>query len=660
MPRDITPPPPARPTKRTRVYRACQYCVSAKTRCEDVRPEGCFICRRKGKVCSLAGLSSAETNGNGAHEPNDDLSEKVQRQEERYRVLEERFNALEHAFTNRDEATPKGSVRSNLEHAPTPSRYYTKTSHPLLLQSWHGSTPMFDENLFNPTDPDSLPDVVELGLISRPQLEMGFQLFKHKFSSIYPFHTFLHTSTSVPCQSFLTLAILYYINSDCSTSAGVIPVDNAVLIDLIERSILSLLSGSTSAESIFALFILSFAPTKKSLSSRQQPSSLRVISLAYDLGKSLGWNQKTHLASRGGLRNGLFESWMSKKLDLVLLWTAIINRYNILHIISTPYDVPIESPAPYLPDDHPSASESVRMTITHLRKEAELVNRVKGYIYTLYQVECEIELEPESLSRCIDEVKCMRKDLHDFREGLSGGRGGIGHDSLEYDSKCIEFALIIRLSAINQSVPSPISLAIKWLGLSTIGQNYLPTSLALIDIVLARASEDGGGAGISSLPSYLINSICLAYICLRRSLVYIYANRRSIGQEEKVQYRAQVDLLLRAQDILMGLGGTPELLVDYTNRQLGDLESIVFPVDHHVSNSNPNDQLHISSTGPGQMMESTNMDLNVNMNQNMDMTMPHLGVGNGAGAVPIDWSNWDWSALLVDPFSFDMGVGPVE
>ncbi|WVQ64668.1 uncharacterized protein L199_002835 [Kwoniella botswanensis] len=699
MPRDITPPPTNRAPKRTRVYRACQYCVSAKTRCEDVRIDGCFICRRKGKACSLAGLNSSAyssgshdgnandgrtglneidktTNGNG--HGSSGLLEKIERQEERYKQLEARFNQLEKRFIsdhsrqnhNAQPSKPISILNGHGhghedyhldEHLPLPSKYLTKTSHPLLPQSWHGLIPVFDENLLNATDPNSLPDVVGSGLIDKSQLEMGFQLFKHQFSSIYPFHTFLLTSTSVPSQSFINLVILYHISTDTDTdtnSNSIIPIDTSILIGLIEKSLMAILSGSTSAETIFALFILSFAPVKKNLSSRQHLSSLRMISLAYNLGKSSGWDQKIRLILRENNRNNLFENWSTKQLDLVLLWTAIINRYNILHIISTPYGHPIESPAPLIPSHHPSASESIRLTVSHLQQESDLVDRVREFLQTLYEVECEVEMEPDSLTRCMDQVTDCRKRIQEFRDGLQSRK-----DLIEYDSRLIEFSLIMRLSILNHNLPSPFSPDLKLRGLSMIDTNYLPTSSALIDILLSQPDGISNGlpVAIGGLPSYVIHSTCLSYICLRRALFYIYS-RRNLNQNEQVQYKALIDLLARSQDVLVSLGGSPALLVDYTNQQLGQLGDLgSFLNDNSTTTENIN-TTNATYSHDKSVVSTNDHNHNHNHNQHILVDNSHntLDMTHTQANIPIDWSNWDWSNLLVDPFSFDIGVGPVE
>ncbi|OCF71323.1 hypothetical protein I204_07950 [Kwoniella mangroviensis CBS 8886] len=495
---------------------------------------------RKGKLCSLAGLNSfanssgshdgnandgrtgfneidKNTNGNGNGNGNSDLLEKIERQEKRYKQLEARFNQLEqrfisdHSRQNRNAETSRLTLNEHGHHdyhldahLPLPSKHLTKTSHPLLPQSWHGLIPVFDEHLLNATDPNSLPDAVELGLINKTQLEMGFQF---------------------------------------------------------------------------------------------------------------------------------------------------------LHIISTPIGHPIESPAPFIPSDHPSASESIRLAVSHLQQESDLVDRVREFLQTLYEVECEVEIEPDSLTRCIDQVTDYRKRIQEFRDGLHPRKDLVGYHSLEFDSRLIEFSLIMRLSILNQNLPSPFSPDLKLRGLSTIGTNYLPTSSALIDILLSQTN--GLPVGIGGLPSYVIQSICLAYICLRRALFYIYS-RRNLNQNEQVQYQAQIDLLARSQDILSSLGGSPALLVDCTNQQLGQLGDLgSFLIDNSMTTENIN--ATNATNSHNNSVVSTN-DHNYNHDQHISVDNNHntLDMTHAHANIPIDWSTWDWSNLLVDPFSFDIGVGPVE
>lgn len=72
------PPAPKRP----KLFRACEACVSSKTRCEDVTPDGCGHCRRRRKQCSLQAIVGAYvappeerygTPGSEQREPGEDV-----------------------------------------------------------------------------------------------------------------------------------------------------------------------------------------------------------------------------------------------------------------------------------------------------------------------------------------------------------------------------------------------------------------------------------------------------------------------------------------------------------------------------------------------------------------------------------------------------------
>ncbi|WWC57972.1 uncharacterized protein I303_100507 [Kwoniella dejecticola CBS 10117] len=636
MPRDTTPPADdnnARPAKRTRVFRACQYCVAAKTRCEDVQPSGCFLCRRKGKECSLAGLSGPGpeyTNGHpdGRYGPGSGrgesssrgideeeislLSDKVNRQERKYRELEMKVLHLEEqlhqqqvqqvqqqqdrqAATAPQQRSPEQCHTCSTALAgggegstPAFSKHFAATAHPLLMQSWHMHSPIFDENLFGATDPNSLPDVVEVGLLNREQLEMGFQLFKHRFSQLYPLSLFLKTSTPTPQQSFINLAMLYHLD--------LLPAEH--LARLIEQSLMAFLSGSVSKESVFGLFILSLSPIKPSLSPRSQPSALRMISLAYNLGNDIGISQTVQMALKDV--EGLKEPWSDKTLDLVLLWTAIINRYNILHIISTRCNLPIKSPASLLPIDHPS--ETVRQTITHLKGEDELVNMVTDHISHLNEIE--VDWIPEKFLGCYEDINQL-SFLLPFSS--SSAQSAIHLRLLSRDSKCVEFALVIRLAVIVQKIPSPLDPSIRSPGLTAIGQNYLNVSTALLDLLSPSYSES---SNTSSLPSYIVLCICTALVCVRRAIVYTKRSHPDVHSGEYGRLR-------QAEKILRSLGGSAGLIVDHTNVQLGPLGDPV------------------SSTFGSDIGAQTDM-------------------ANNFDWATLDWSSWDWNSLLVDPMTLTM------
>ncbi|WWC67014.1 uncharacterized protein I206_100921 [Kwoniella pini CBS 10737] len=77
----------------------------------------------------------------------------------------------------------------------------------------------------------------------------------------------------------------------------------------------------------------------------------------------MGIDQKVEAAMKDS--QGLKETWSENRLELVLLWTAIINRYDILHMTLIPFGYPLDSPALRLPADHPS--ETIGLIIAHVQ-----------------------------------------------------------------------------------------------------------------------------------------------------------------------------------------------------------------------------------------------------------------------------------------------------
>ncbi|WRT63496.1 uncharacterized protein IL334_000401 [Kwoniella shivajii] len=682
MPRELTPPSSSRPSKRTRIYRACQYCVSGKTRCEDVQAEGCYLCRKKGKDCSLKGMGSTEptpttnrntnmnmdgqgmsmgtghgmghyrqfnsfssnqnqnhsydsNSRNDNHNDEDNIFVVIDEQEKRYKELEEKFNQLEKKFNqqllstsslstpmNQDQPQTQTHVRlqnGNNERGQVPSPAQTKvvvsphyavTSHPLLIKSWQSHPRIFDENLFGVTDPKSLPDIIESGLLNRSQVEMAFQMFKHRFSLMYPLSPFLRSSTSAPQNSLMNLAMLYHVGHDLVSSNN--------LQHLLDQTLSAVFSGVVSYEIVFGLFILSLCPVQKCDLPRSQPSSLRMISLAYQIGCDIGLPQMVENVMRH--RKDLAEPWMEGKMDLVLLWSAVINRYNILHIICTPVCRRIPSSALLIPD-HPS--ETMQTTIRHLRSEALLINLVEDIIENL--VELEVDWTQEKLNRCTEDSGRLRSALKQFRQNV---RQSDLTRSLEYDSRAIEFSLVIRLAIFIQQMPSPVKPDIRMPGLHFIGTFWLPTSRAMIDLTHSMgisqsdcSTIDPGTTGRSRpFPSYIVSSVALAFVSLRRAMIH---TAQTHPDAQLVEY----EIARKTEKVLLDIGGTPSLLVKHTAEQLGPLGESPYQTNGSVP---------APGSGNGTILSTSNA-LSTDL-------LPDLS-----------WPGWDWSTLLLDPYAFDVG-----
>jgi hypothetical protein len=77
------------------------------------------------------------------------------------------------------------------------------------------------------------------------------------------------------------------------------------------------MSGDLTRDTVFALLILSLAPQHEMDAARARPTALRLVSLAYDIGLSLGLEALARVALRHG--DDLCHPWFEERLELVLL-----------------------------------------------------------------------------------------------------------------------------------------------------------------------------------------------------------------------------------------------------------------------------------------------------------------------------------------------------
>lgn len=162
--------------KRQKVYRACLGCVNSKTRCEDVRAEGCLRCRTKRKDCSLI------DNGVDLRRSTDpeplvaELEARMEATEEGWRMLSRRVETLERGPYSTGNA-PSGSSLT-VPQAPTPS--ITPSHRPIgvspMFSALNWSQMPLSETIFNVSSIDGYPDPVDRGLVTMEQMEMSFHL----------------------------------------------------------------------------------------------------------------------------------------------------------------------------------------------------------------------------------------------------------------------------------------------------------------------------------------------------------------------------------------------------------------------------------------------------------------------------------------------------
>ncbi|WVR03313.1 hypothetical protein IAU60_000304 [Kwoniella sp. DSM 27419] len=540
-----------RPAKRSKVFRACQSCVSAKTRCEDVQPEGCYLCRRKGKDCSLRGISSvSEPSQHVGYLPDPvslrpspawaqhdadqaALLERLRAQEERSRDLEDRLHRMEHLSSSSSGPTPGFTPQVTMtHHRPSVAREGITRS-PL----WNGRAPTFDERLFLNIFPAAYPDVVALGYLTRSQMDMAFQLFKHRFSLIFPFNPFLRSSTSTPEHPFVRLAVLLHVN--------IVPPQD--IANVLDQSLAILLSGGVSIPALLALLIVSLVPVQAVPQGHNTPTSLRLISLAYQIGLDAGVGRAVETSLRNP--DDLLQPWADEKMELALLWTAVVNRYNLLRILFTPVVNSVPSPASLLPA-HPS--DSVQETVAHLNLEAELTAIADDYIRTL--VPAEDDYGVFDLQVITAQTAKMSEKAQKFRSALSEKRTS---SSLLHDAEGVLYSLVLRLGCLLQNLPSPLSPEPRLGGLSVIGTYFVPKSIALV-----RQLADLDPSEPSTQPGYILMLQVIGLIALRRTAIH---TAQSHGEHRT----NELEGLQRLESKIHAFGGAASVMLIQAEEQFG-------------------------------------------------------------------------------------------
>jgi hypothetical protein len=94
---------------------------------------------------------------------------------------------------------------------------------------------------------------------------------------------------------------------------------------LVEESILAVTSGAVGPDIPLALLILSLAPSPAD-ATRSPMTALRTIALAYSVGQMMGWDAMSEVWHQS--RWLTLPDW-SSRLDQVLLWETVKNRYNM-------------------------------------------------------------------------------------------------------------------------------------------------------------------------------------------------------------------------------------------------------------------------------------------------------------------------------------------
>lgn len=129
--------------------------------------------------------------------------------------------------------------------------------------------------------------------------------FKHRFSKVLPLAPFLVSSTPTPSHPFVVLAILTHI----PVIAG------SLVAPLVEESVRHVFSGAVGQEVMLAFLILALRPSRPD--QMGGPSPLRLLSTAYEIGKSLGLERFARAACKR--KTVLCEPWWADVLERILL-----------------------------------------------------------------------------------------------------------------------------------------------------------------------------------------------------------------------------------------------------------------------------------------------------------------------------------------------------
>jgi hypothetical protein len=144
-----------------------------------VTADGCLLCRRKHKTCSLAEAVQADNTQD--EDTKEVLKAKLEVLEARAWDLELRMRQVEASQTPSGPPTNPPMATASSSHAtPAGLVYGANNIHDLDLEvqmhEWKGYTWTFNERMFSVTKSSGYPDVIKMGLIPREQAEMAFQL----------------------------------------------------------------------------------------------------------------------------------------------------------------------------------------------------------------------------------------------------------------------------------------------------------------------------------------------------------------------------------------------------------------------------------------------------------------------------------------------------
>lgn len=350
-----SPPPGGQArAKRPKIFRACAACVASKTRCEDVSPAGCALCRRRGKECSLAAIagqyeagvspssasrsqhagSAPPSHSNGlsanghsgthlarpasAHGPpsappsaaayptpeyttGDDLRARLAETEQRLARTERLVADLEARLDAASDArhpTRNNSTNTNADADDTGAGDVVTSdtfifAGPLRLSAYELDG--HDETLWSVACTRAYPDPVGRGLLTPAEAELVWHGFKARVARLLPIPPFTAVSTPVPTHGFVMLAALHHVPALIKDQVRV----KKMVAECMELA----MASHSSIDVVLALLILSLAPPLPDIggeSAPTNPTAFRMLNLARSMCCTMGLEGRAIAALRLG------------------------------------------------------------------------------------------------------------------------------------------------------------------------------------------------------------------------------------------------------------------------------------------------------------------------------------------------------------------------
>ncbi|KAL1407946.1 hypothetical protein Q8F55_004743 [Vanrija albida] len=604
--------PPA--AKRQKLFRACAACVSSKTRCEDVTPEGCSLCRRRGKPCSLSGVAAAVVEQaasvgvsssqlpSPSHQHHQSNHHHHAPPPTQYRSSS---SSVSWASPSAAGPGPSSSMRpaatsplnANAPSHPSPSevdelrgrvadaeRRVARTEAALAeLEARVKASAASDSQVYRrPANGASREDTSFVDLpregpfrlaTSSLLIPLDETIFSVSATRAYPnpvergvispatvelaWHGFkAKISALLPLPPFLAVSTPVPAHGFVVTAAlhHVPSAHSPGLAAITAECLLMAMSGNASVDVVLALLILSLAPERPDDEDKDDKNARAPRPPSpyrlISLAYSMGQNLGLESVAEAALRRG---NDLNHESWNESLWRLQLWAavVNRFALLSLMYGQTIP-PQLVAPRLPPLARDSVEACNRHLRAEAKLVEIFRPVAVIL----CSLEHRDDEYSiPLINELHDRSRASFDAADAFI--RNG-QPPSLCNDAKCIEFALCLRMGSLTFWIPSPLRDAREAVlrCLNGFGQ----TMRSMLDVMLGP-----GGLEPSHLPAYAVHLLSTAQLCFRRAVRYVLT-----AYPQANPPLIEVSRLDEAEQTLRKLGASPRFLFDHA-KPMGNL-----------------------------------------------------------------------------------------